>query len=155
MVKSEAQCYLQAAPINTDPLVVEWWAANEINSPGLSVMARQYFGVPATSVSAERLFSLAGRAFDDMRQQMKEEMLEILMWARINKKNVWGLRDAAAATPPPLRSSRYIRYRDNIGHNQYGESYHIGNKQYSSKNLSYCPIHIFSESVRSLTRVIT
>jgi hypothetical protein len=51
-------------------------------------MARQYFGVPATSVSAERLFSLAGRAFDDMRQQMKEEMLEILMWARINKKNV-------------------------------------------------------------------
>jgi hypothetical protein len=24
MVKSEAQCYLQAAPINTDPLVVEW-----------------------------------------------------------------------------------------------------------------------------------
>ena len=34
----------------------------------------------------ERLFSLAGRAFDDLRQRMKEEMLEILMWARINKE---------------------------------------------------------------------
>ena len=85
-VKSEAHRYLElpAAPMNTDPL--EWWAANEINFPALSVMARQYLGVPATSASAERLFSLAGRAFDDLRQRMKEEMLEILMWARINKE---------------------------------------------------------------------
>ena len=85
-VKSEAHRYqeLPAAPMNTDPL--EWWAANEINFPALSVMARQYLGVPATSASAERLFSLAGRAFDDLRQCMKEEMLEILMWARINKE---------------------------------------------------------------------
>jgi hypothetical protein len=58
----------------------------EINFPALRVMARQYLGVPATSASAERLFSLAGRAFDDLRQCMKEEMLEILMWARINKE---------------------------------------------------------------------
>ena len=85
-VKSEAHRYLElpADPMNTDPL--EWWAANEINFPALSVMARQYLGVPATSASAERLFSLAGRAFDDLRQRMKEEMLEILMWARINKE---------------------------------------------------------------------
>ena len=85
-VKSEAHRYLElpAAPMNTDPL--EWWAANEINFPALSVMARQYLGVPATSASAERLFSLAGRAFDDLRQCMKEEMIEILMWARINKE---------------------------------------------------------------------
>jgi hypothetical protein len=53
--------------------------ANEINFPALSVMARQYLDVPATSASAERLFSLAGCAFDDMHQRMKEEMLEILM----------------------------------------------------------------------------
>ena len=62
------------------------WAANEINFPALSVMAWQYLGVLATSASAESLFSLAGRAFDDLRQRMKEEMLEILMWARINKE---------------------------------------------------------------------
>jgi hypothetical protein len=53
------------------------------------------------------------------------------------------------------RRSRYIRYRDNIGDNQYGESYNIGNKQYSSKNLSYCPIHRFLESVTLLTRHIS
>ena len=33
----------------------------------------------------------------------------------------------------------------NIGDNQYGEGYHIGNKQYSSKNLSCCPIYRFSQ----------
>ena len=45
------------------------------------------------------------------------------------------------------RRSSYITYRDHIGDNQYGESYNFGNKQYSSKNLSYCPIHRFLESV--------
>ena len=49
-------------------------------------MAMQYLGVLATSDSAKLLFSLAGCAFDDLRQRMKEEMLEILMWARINKE---------------------------------------------------------------------
>ncbi len=85
-VKSEAQRYLElsATPMNTDPL--EWWEANEINFPVLILMVRQYLGVPATSASGERLFSLSGHAFDDLRQRMKEEMLEILMWARINKE---------------------------------------------------------------------
>ena len=36
-----------------------------------------------------RLFSLAGRAFDDQRQCMKEEMLEMLMWARVNREKRW------------------------------------------------------------------
>ena len=85
-VKSEWQLYLElpANPMNTDPL--EWWAANEINFPVLIVMAMQYLGVPATSASADSLFSLAGHAFNDFSHSMKEEMLEILMWARINKE---------------------------------------------------------------------
>ena len=86
VVKSEAERYLElpAAPMKTDPL--EWWAENEIDFPALSIMARQYLGIPATSASAERLFSIAGRAFDDLRQHMKEQMLEMLMWARINRE---------------------------------------------------------------------
>jgi hypothetical protein len=40
---------------------------------------------------------------------------------------------------------------DNIGDDQYGESYNIGNKQYSSKNLSNYTTHRFLESIRSLT----
>ena len=37
----------------------------------------------ATSASTERLFSIAGRSYDDLRQRMKEEMLAMLMWARV------------------------------------------------------------------------
>jgi hypothetical protein len=66
------------------------------------------------------------------------------------KKNVRGIKDAATSTPPQLRSSRYIRYRDNIGYPRYGERYDIGDNQYSSNNLSYCPINRFLESVTTL-----
>jgi hypothetical protein len=60
-------------------------------------MARQYLGVPATSASAERLFSIAGRSshiYDDLRQAMKEQMLEMLMWARINSEKRISARSA-------------------------------------------------------------
>jgi hypothetical protein len=67
------------------------------------------------------------------------------------KKNVRGIKDAATSTPPQLRSSRYIRYRDNIGYPRYGERYDIGDNQYSSNNLSYCPINRFLESIMNLT----
>ena len=67
------------------------------------------------------------------------------------KKNVRGIKDAATSTPPQLRSSRYIRYRDNIGYPRYGERYDIGDNQYSSNNLSYCPINRFLESITILS----
>ena len=83
-LESEAAKYLDLpeVPMETDILV--WWAANEAEFPNLSVMARQYLGVPATSASAERLFSIAGRVYDDLRQGMAPEMLEERMWAIIN-----------------------------------------------------------------------
>ena len=66
--------------------VLKWWAAHESVFPRLSRMARQYLGCPTTSASAERLFSIAGRAYDDMRQGMDDEILEMLMWARVNRE---------------------------------------------------------------------
>ena len=91
-VKSEAELYLEmpAPPMHED--VLKWWASNETKFPALSVMARQYLGVPATSASAERLFSVAGRTYDDLRQNLKDEMLETTMWARINREKRHGNR---------------------------------------------------------------
>lgn len=94
-VKSEAERYLEMAVVPMETDVLEWWAANEINFPALSVMARQYLGVPATSASSERLFSIAGRAYDDLRQRMNEDMLEMLMWARVNREKRHATRAAA------------------------------------------------------------
>ena len=85
-IQSEAEMYLELPdePMTTD--VLKWWAAHESVFPRLSRMARQYLGCPATSASAERLFSIAGRAFDDMRQGMDDGILEMLMWARVNRE---------------------------------------------------------------------
>ena len=66
-----------------------WHAATmpmKTKFPSLSVMDRQYLGVPATSASAERLFSIAGRTYDDLRQHLNDDMLETTMWARINRE---------------------------------------------------------------------
>ena len=57
--------------------------------------------------SAERLFSIAGRTYDDLRQGMNEQMLEVLMWARIKI-----VRSASAARAPwrsvALRMSSHV-----------------------------------------------
>ena len=71
--------------MNTD--ILQWWATNEKTFPHLSVMAQQYLGCPATSASAERLFSIAGRVYNDLRQNMDDAMLEMRMWARINREH--------------------------------------------------------------------
>ena len=56
-------------------------------------MARQYLGVPATSASAERLFSIAGRTFDDLRQSMRgSDMLGMVMGERVNSEKRLGRR---------------------------------------------------------------
>lgn len=67
--------------------ILQWWAEKEDVFPNLSTMVRQYLGCPATSESAERLFSIAGRVYDDLRQGMDEDMLELLMWVRINRES--------------------------------------------------------------------
>ena len=69
-----------------DTDILEWWAAQEEKFPHLSVMAMQYLGIPATSASAERLFSIAGRVYDDLRQGMNDMLLKERMWAKINSE---------------------------------------------------------------------
>ena len=73
--------------------VLSWWMLTTARLPNLSRMARQHLSCPATSASAERVFSLAGRLFSDLAQAMKEENLQDRMWAKqhvlnARKKNV-------------------------------------------------------------------
>ena len=79
---SEIDLYsnLPDEPICTDPL--EWWPKHAKSLPGISKMAQQYLGIPASSASVERLFSMAGHDFSKHRQAMSESTLENLMWAR-------------------------------------------------------------------------
>ena len=44
--------------VYTNPL--HWWARNAASLPHLSVLARQFLCIPATSAPSERVFSAAG-----------------------------------------------------------------------------------------------
>ena len=83
---NEARAYLDAVsePFSQDPLL--WWSDHEDEYPHLARMAQQYLGCPATSASAERVFSLAGRLYSDMRQNMTDVTLEERMWAKVNRE---------------------------------------------------------------------
>ena len=70
--------FVEAAPMWDMPLD---WARNEHRFPHLALMARQYLGCPASTASAERVFSLAGRLFSDLRQSMNDGTLEKQLWA--------------------------------------------------------------------------
>ena len=77
---------MELPDVPMDTYILEWWTANAKDFPHLSVMARQFLGVPATSASAERLFSIAGRVYDDLRQNMDAQVLEERMWAKIKSE---------------------------------------------------------------------
>ncbi|KXS19352.1 hypothetical protein M427DRAFT_83628, partial [Gonapodya prolifera JEL478] len=60
-----------------DPL--GWWWANAVRLPGLSRMARNYLGIPATSVLSERLFSTAGEAMTARRNRLAGDTAQAIM----------------------------------------------------------------------------
>lgn len=75
--------HLHAVAMDYEPL--DWWSRNESRFPHLALMAQQYLGTPASSASCERVFSLAGRLFSDLRQSMHDGTLEERMWAKVNR----------------------------------------------------------------------
>ena len=64
--------------------ILEWWGENEERFPNLARMAAQYLGVPASSAAAERVFSISGRIYGDLSQNMNAVTLEERMFAKIN-----------------------------------------------------------------------
>ena len=63
-------------------------ATSTVDTLILARMAQQFLAVPATSASAARVFSLAGRIFSDLTQHQNDTTLEERMWAKINRKQV-------------------------------------------------------------------
>ena len=85
--KSEAELYLEhdhQAKFTCAKDLLLWWKVHESTYPHLAMMARQFLGCPATSASVERIFSVAGQLFDDLRRNLDDGRLEEMMWACIN-----------------------------------------------------------------------
>lgn len=68
------------APIPTD--VLEWWKANSTRYPRLSVMARDFLAVQATSVPPEEVFCSKGDEIDKQRFCMPHDTTQAILCIR-------------------------------------------------------------------------
>ena len=73
---------LKAAKSNCNPLL--WWKSNEKKFPILSKFSREFFGISATSVPSERLFSDVGNVITNKRSSLKPEKVEKLIFLKRN-----------------------------------------------------------------------
>jgi hypothetical protein len=78
-VPDEVQAYLTATgDVITD--LLQYWKGKELIWPKLSNVARVLLGVPATSTSSERTFSLAGRTLEERRSTLTEDSVDGLLF---------------------------------------------------------------------------
>ena len=59
-IQEEFEKYVDSPQIATGLNPLEWWAVNEKEFPRISVLAKAYLAIPATSVPCEQSFSKAG-----------------------------------------------------------------------------------------------
>ena len=72
------------AETNMDLDVLEWWKGKAPVMPNLAKMARQFLGRPASSVGVERMFSKAGKLYDDAKKGQNDGTLEAALFAAAN-----------------------------------------------------------------------
>ena len=83
--------------------VLAWWRdTGEKDFPRIAVMARQYLAIPASSATAERVFSFAGLTLSDLRKSLLDGTLEAIMWAKCGFPNVPLGRGNLVETNPEL-----------------------------------------------------
>ncbi|XP_033724920.1 zinc finger BED domain-containing protein 4-like [Pecten maximus] len=69
--------------------VLEWWKANAMFSPRLSVLARRCLCVQVSSVPSERVFSLAGQLVSKKRNRINPSQVDLFIFFNKNMKNFW------------------------------------------------------------------
>lgn len=87
---------LPVARENKDPL--SWWKTKQEIFPILSIIARKYLGIPATSVASERLFSDAGNHITSKRSLLDPGLLGKMVFLKRNMQTM----DNINVFPPEL-----------------------------------------------------
>jgi hypothetical protein len=75
---------MQQIKFDDDPL--EWWRKNQSSYRILSILARKYLSIPATSTPAERLFSTAGNVISRQRSSLNLDTASMLIVLHENYK---------------------------------------------------------------------
>ena len=73
---------LTEAEVDVDPLI--WWKANAGSFKCLSILAKKYLCVAATSVASERVFSTSGNIVSAKRNRLSPETVDMLTFLAKN-----------------------------------------------------------------------
>ncbi|CAG8732416.1 7173_t:CDS:2, partial [Dentiscutata erythropus] len=71
--------YLYKPTISKNVRPLDWWKSNYHRFLNLSKMAKDFLAIPATSVSSEQIFSLAGRIIDNNHINLDPDTIEALI----------------------------------------------------------------------------
>lgn len=74
----ELSQYLSEPPVPIATDVLEWWRANSMRYPRLSVMARDYLAVQGTSLESEELFSSKGDEINKRKYCFSYSSMEVM-----------------------------------------------------------------------------
>jgi hypothetical protein len=89
---SELSSYLDSDCVvqyDEDFNILNWWHEHKQTYPILSILARDVLTVPASTISSESTFSLAGRVIEERRRRLTSDMVEVLSCLKD-----WELADA-------------------------------------------------------------
>ncbi|XP_048857122.1 E3 SUMO-protein ligase ZBED1-like isoform X2 [Brienomyrus brachyistius] len=84
IAEEEMTRYLGSPPLSLSEDPLNWWHVNKVSFPLLSKMAKRYLCIPATSVSAERVFSTAGDIVTAQRSTLTPEHVDQLLFLHKN-----------------------------------------------------------------------
>ena len=66
----------------TNETILQWWNKHSLTFPQLSLLANSLFGIPASSATAERIFSASGRILEKRRQSLNPEKVDDILMIR-------------------------------------------------------------------------
>lgn len=88
----EIDSYLNTSnDINTDPLL--WWKEHQYEYPTLSLIAKDYLCIQATSVAAEQAFSVAGNTITPTRNKLDPETTRATLCLKSWIENEMGINN--------------------------------------------------------------
>ena len=79
-LSEEFDKYLKLNPLKSCDNCLEWWSHNSLHFLNLAKHAKKYLCVPATSVPAEQVFSIAGEVISNKQSSLKPENVDMLIF---------------------------------------------------------------------------
>ena len=86
VIQSEMNSYILSPKLDAEGDSLTWWSSHKMNYPHLSVLARKYLCIQATSAASERVFSASGNIVNCLRSCLKPEMVNMLVFLNKNQK---------------------------------------------------------------------